>query len=263
MSLLAFVSAKRSPGTTTAALALASVWPGRPALVVECDPAGGDLAADAGLPVEPGLTSLAATRRHGFSADHLAGHAQRFPCGATVIVAPPSSDGARLALSTLSGRLAAGLAALNDVDVFADCGRLGSDSVTAPLLAAARLVVVVLRPTLGGVEHVAARIDELRGTVNDVGLLLVGEDPYPAKEVAAYLGCDVAGVLADDPVGAAVLPTEQARRRLKRSALLRSARSTADGLVRRLDATPLARPLIPATRASHNGASSHTIGGRR
>jgi len=40
--LIAFVSGKGAPGTSTSALALALAWP-RPVLLAECDPRGGDL----------------------------------------------------------------------------------------------------------------------------------------------------------------------------------------------------------------------------
>ena len=57
MSLVALAADKGSPGVTTAAVALAAVWP-RPALVAECDPSGGDLAmrlhAPGGAPAAAG-----------------------------------------------------------------------------------------------------------------------------------------------------------------------------------------------------------------
>ena len=40
--LIAFVSGKGAPGTSTSALALALAWP-RLVLLAECDPRGGDL----------------------------------------------------------------------------------------------------------------------------------------------------------------------------------------------------------------------------
>ncbi|MCP5854114.1 hypothetical protein NL323_29700, partial [Klebsiella pneumoniae] len=43
MSLIVLGAAKGAPGVTTAAVALAAVWP-RSAVVAECDPSGGDLA---------------------------------------------------------------------------------------------------------------------------------------------------------------------------------------------------------------------------
>lgn len=67
MTVVALCSAKHSPGSTTLALALAcaatEVDEPLP-LVVEADPAGGDLAAHLGLPVSPGLVGLAAAFRH-------------------------------------------------------------------------------------------------------------------------------------------------------------------------------------------------------
>ena len=48
MALIGFTSAKGSPGVTTSALALTLCWhhaTGRTALLVEADPAGGDIAA--------------------------------------------------------------------------------------------------------------------------------------------------------------------------------------------------------------------------
>ena len=186
MSLVALVSAKRSPGVTTAAVALASVWPVRPALVIECDPAGGDLAADAGLPLEPGLTSLAASRRHGFT-----GRPPRRPFPATP-VRGQRRDGApvagrrRVALGrpVRPSRRGAGRPARHRV--FADCGRLDLQSPRRPSSTAADLVVVVVRPTLAGVEHAAARHRPTPEQGQARRLLLVGEQPYPAKEVGAF-----------------------------------------------------------------------------
>ncbi|RYJ06001.1 MAG: hypothetical protein EON52_08655, partial [Actinomycetales bacterium] len=63
MGLVAFASAKGSPGVTTASLLVGALWP-RPTIVVECDPSGGDVAlrmpGDDGQPLDPqrGLLSL-------------------------------------------------------------------------------------------------------------------------------------------------------------------------------------------------------------
>ena len=60
MALLPLCSVKGAPGVTTAACALGAVWPERrpTPIVVECDPAGGDLAARFGLEVTRGVVSL-------------------------------------------------------------------------------------------------------------------------------------------------------------------------------------------------------------
>src|SRR5437763_13615057 len=70
MALIAIASDKGAPGVTTAALALAAVWP-RPVLLAECDQAGGGLvyrfpAAGGGhLDPRPGGLSLAVLARRG------------------------------------------------------------------------------------------------------------------------------------------------------------------------------------------------------
>lgn len=239
MSLVCLLSAKHSPGVTTAAVALASVWPRRVALVVECDPAGGDLAALTGLSLEPGLTSLAAAQRHGLTATDFAAHAQRLPCGPHAIVAPLSGGGTRAALSALSDRLGRGLAGIEDTDALVDCGRLDPAPPVRRLIEMADLVLLVTRPTLAGIEHSASRLEHLRASRPNVGLLLVGDRPYPAQEVAAYVGSPVFGVLAFDPPAAESLVSAAPSTRLARSLLVRSARSVAEALVSRLPSVPL------------------------
>ncbi|MHB8341736.1 MAG: hypothetical protein ACYDB7_11270, partial [Mycobacteriales bacterium] len=66
MAVLELASAKGAPGASTTALALALVWP-RPILLVECDPAGGDLLAGYLAGADPpggGLLGLALAARH-------------------------------------------------------------------------------------------------------------------------------------------------------------------------------------------------------
>lgn len=256
MSLVCLLSAKHSPGVTTTAVALAAAWPERCALVVECDPAGGDLAALTGLPLEPGLTTMAAAQRHGFTATDFAAHAQQLPAGVDAVVAPPSAEGTRAALGTLAGRLGAGLSATDSTDVLVDCGRFDrASSVTDALLELADLVVVVARPTLAGVEHVASRLERLRhaGEAN-LGLILIGDRPYPAQEVADYLSSPVLGVIAHDAVAATSLLSATPSPRLARSLLLRSARTVTDSLVVRL--TRLSPAGSPAKGPAVDAANS-------
>ncbi|MGH9283318.1 MAG: hypothetical protein ACRD0S_10340, partial [Acidimicrobiales bacterium] len=112
MSLVALISAKGSPGVTTAAVALAAGWPvARSTVVVEADLAGGDLAAACGLAIEPGLGSFASAGRHGFDAAALLSHAQLLPCGVRALVGPLSDDEAGAALDTLTPNLNDALAA--------------------------------------------------------------------------------------------------------------------------------------------------------
>ena len=57
--LVAMVSVKGAPGVTTLAVGLATRWPRGEAVVVEADPAGGDLSARFGLAHDPGLAAMA------------------------------------------------------------------------------------------------------------------------------------------------------------------------------------------------------------
>ncbi len=91
MALIVLAADKGAPGVTTAAVAIAAVWP-RPVLLAECDPAGGDLVyrlpAEGGGMLNParGLLSLAATARRGLRAGQIWEHTQRLAGGLDVLV---------------------------------------------------------------------------------------------------------------------------------------------------------------------------------
>ena len=91
MNVVAFFSSKGAPGTTTAAMLAASLWP-RPALLADCDPAGGDLAlrlpAPDGRPLDPsrGVLSLLPIARRGLDPDALREHVQEVLGGGEVLV---------------------------------------------------------------------------------------------------------------------------------------------------------------------------------
>src|SRR3546814_7331924 len=91
MTVVGVLSVKHAPGATTAAVAIATAS-ATDAVVVECDPAGGDIAARGHLAVEPGLVSLAAAGRHPTSHLDLLGHSQHLPTGVPVVVAPTAPD---------------------------------------------------------------------------------------------------------------------------------------------------------------------------
>ena len=80
--LVALCSDKGSPGTTITALALASAWP-EPAVVVEADAYGGDLAirlrtqAGDALPEAPTVLTLATAARTARDSDVVTRYTQR------------------------------------------------------------------------------------------------------------------------------------------------------------------------------------------
>jgi MinD-like ATPase involved in chromosome partitioning or flagellar assembly len=237
MAVVAFASAKGSPGATTAVAALAATWPaGRDLVVVELDPAGGDLAARLDLAAEPGLVTLAAAGRRELGHGTLLAHTQSL-AGLTgddgaarrVLVGPVSADQASASLAALRGGLAPALAVLG-ADVLVDCGRLDPTSPAYDVATSADLLVMVTRPVVAEVHHLSARLGSVRTAA--VAVLLVGDRPYPVAEVAATVGAGPLGTLPVDARAASALNHGRpgAARRLRRSQLLRVARSLAEGL---------------------------------
>jgi hypothetical protein len=243
MSLVAVVKAKAG-GTTTAVLAMASVWPAaRRLLIAELDPAGGDLAARFGMPAEPGLMTLAAAARRDLSDDAVWQHAQALPGGTPVLVAPPAAEQCHAALRALGGRLAAMVAADPSLDVLADCGRLDPDSPALDVVQRADVVVFVARPTAEEVAHLRARVASVRPPNGEVGIVLIGEKPYPSREVVEAVGLPVFGVLADDSRSAEYLAGRSgSRNAFKRSPLVRSATAVVDAIRATLDARQAPAP---------------------
>ncbi|MFL6056818.1 MAG: hypothetical protein ACJ72W_28560 [Actinoallomurus sp.] len=100
MGLIVFAADKGAPGVTTAAVAIAAVWP-RPVVLAECDQGGGDLvyrlpAEDGGM-LNParGLLSLAATARRGLRPDQIWEHTQRLVGGLNVVVGLTNAEQAQ------------------------------------------------------------------------------------------------------------------------------------------------------------------------
>lgn len=228
---LVAVTQARSCGATTTSLALALTW-SRPVLLAETDPAGGELAARFGRSTQPGLLSLAAASE---PPDHAAvmGVAQLLGLVPTV-VAPVGAEAAAAAMAALLPGYACVLGAMPGFDVIADCGRLpgGKDGPASDVLAAAHLVVVLARPNASGVVDLRHRLTSLPSGVRHRSVVvLVGDRPYGAHEVADVVGTPVVGTVATDPAAADLLAMgETGGWRLARSALMRSARSLAFAL---------------------------------
>jgi MinD-like ATPase involved in chromosome partitioning or flagellar assembly len=261
VALLPLCSVKGAPGVTTAACALGAVWPReRPTpIVVECDPAGGDLAARFGLEVTPGVVSLTVALERepdvAAAADRnpLLEHAQQLRGGLHVVVAPTSPEEMRLPLDRLAEDLS--ILAHAGCDVIADCGRLESwgareRTPIARLIQRAGVVVMVVRPTLDEIQHLHGWLPSLHALRVQVLLLLSQRGPYPADEVAAALDIPVIGTLPFDPAAAAVLSGGGRGIPGRTLALLRAARGVADALAVRLPATAPALPPQPSPSAS-------------
>ena len=216
--LLSITSGKAAPGATTSTWALALAWP-RPVLVVDADPAGGDMASGLLL----GRTSLAggvlswsaATRRLSAveSAALVASHVTALPEAPNVWVmtgfqhdhqAGSLDPGAWDRL----GRGLRALAAGTGRDVLVDTGRI-SDASCWPVMKAADRVLLVSRRSgrsIHAASNAAATLAAKLGDLSSVALLVIKDNgPYDAAAVAHELGIPLTGELPNDPAAAAVL----------------------------------------------------------
>src|SRR5487761_36375 len=180
MALIAVAADKGAPGVTTAAVALAAVWP-RPVLLAECDPAGGDLvyrlpAAD-GSRLDPrrGLLSLAVAARRGLQPHQAWEHTQKLHGGLDILTGVSGAEqGAGLEL--LWGSVGRLLADVPRADVIADCGRLGVDGPVYDLLAQASTVVLLSGATLAEVVRLRERAASLTSALQKRGRARVTND---------------------------------------------------------------------------------------
>ena len=237
MGVIAFASAKSSPGVTTTVAALAASWPAsRDLHIAELDPAGGDLVVRFELAPEPGLVTLAATGRRDLRVDTYLAHTQPLPSARgtdgperRILVAPVAADQASAALAALRYGLPKVLASA-EADVLVDCGRLDPSSPAYEFAVGADLLVVVTRPLVSEIHHLAARLSSVKARA--VSLLVVGDRPYSVTDVAEVVGATPLGTIpADDRAAEALtLGHPHALRVLRRSRLLRDARSVAEAL---------------------------------
>ena len=261
MALIAIASDKGAPGVTTAALALAAVWP-RPVLLAECDPAGGDLVyrfpAVGGGHLDPrrGVLSLAVVARRGTQPQQVWEHVQKLHGGLDVLAGVTNAEqGAGLSL--LWGPIGKALASMPQADVIADCGRLGADGPLYDLLAEATTVVLVSKVHVADVIRLRDRATafaaaaQSRGRRNfGVGVVIVADHKkFRASlgEVQHVLGqanapATVLGGIAHDTKGADLLSGEWGGN-LDRTMLIKTAREVARQLVQGLP--PIGNPVAP------------------
>lgn len=281
MGVVAFLSAKGSPGATTTALLAAALWPS-PVLLVDADTEGGDVAlrlrrAD-GAPVDRtrGLLSLLPLARREMRPETVPEHAQELR-GGVEAVAGLSGPGQAGAAGHLWANLADALGRTTDRDVLVDCGRVSPQSVHLPLLQRADLVVCVLRPDVSGVVHARERLAALQPSLvgpdghrpRVVGVIVAkhpaGRDADGAAGVLArdLPGVDVLGRLAHDPQGASVFEGFEISRP-ERTLLVRTGRELVGELVAALrherstemPPGPLADPATDDTPSPRPGGST-------
>ena len=222
MSVVLFGSSRGSPGVTTAAVGVAACW--RDATVVEADGDGGVVAARFGLAREPGVLSMA----HRSTANALDAHAQVTPIGVRVVVGPESAAATNAAWHAAGHAIAACIAdAGRDAPVVIDAGRLRLGGAALEVLAGScGLVALFGRPDAGDVASSAPVAAQLADGGYRWGVVVAGDGPYAAEEVAAVLAADLLGVVPFDPRAAAGLWSGDPG--VGRSALARSYRSLAE-----------------------------------
>ncbi|WP_280262542.1 winged helix-turn-helix domain-containing protein [Nocardia wallacei] len=250
-------------GVTTTTVALARAWPGpEPAVVVEADPRGGQLAQLAGTDPYLGLASVAHAAHTGAGRVRLADHLRFLPGGVGFLAAPPGPDPARTTWVTtlLTGRhhdrRLTDLAAWNDLGatVFADCGAPGPGSTLAPLLAAADACLIVVDADRADPAPTGPRIRELADRSRHPGVLVIGADP--GSEYASALQVPVLAGLPREHHSAATL-LYLSRPRPRRNPLLLAARAVAAAIEAQL------RPPPPAPSHTDRGNLPTRIPGRR
>ena len=246
MALYALASAKGSPGTTIAAMALATVWPTDPVLA-DVDPSGGDLTwrcrTPDGEPLDTnrGLLSLGASVRRGAHEAALEEHLQEVSGGVEVLAGVDSASQVA-GLGAAWGQLPTVFRGYH-ADVLADCGRVVPGSASLPVLQRADAVLFVVRPGIEGVAHLRDRLKSLRDTIDvgglegpPVGVAAVTSyrDTRSAPDLQQLLDSEriearVLGVLADDAKTADAL-RGVGYARSSRSLLIRSAAELAGRL---------------------------------
>ena len=253
MSLIAIVG----NATTTTTLALAEGWPSAAqVLVAELDPSGGDLAAWLDLPQSPGLAS-AVTATPAGAWPTITGHVQQTPSGVAVLVAPLRAVEATAAVREAAARLLPTLSALDTPTVLADCGSQVPSQMSSVVTQAGLVVVTVRQPRTSDraaaavLDRTAELIDHLVARHLDTVAVVVGDAPYAADEIEAFLGGAERLVptlaLPDDPAGAAALAGRPMSRRLAlRSPLRRAAAGVAAELAVRERASRRSAPPIEA-----------------
>ena len=233
MALVCVTSVRAAPGASTLAVLAAACWP-RPVALVEADPSGGALAVRYRLGRTPGLAGLAAAVRRDAPPDALWAHSQMLPGDLPVVVAPESGEVTSRILRDAAPALAQWCRQLDGIDVIVDCGRLGVQDVTWPLVQLSDELLIVTRPRAEELYPVAHRFRSISNEVASVGLVLVGDRPHSPNEISTQLGITVHGVVADDPRAAGVLTFGGSSRGLRRSPLVRSVRTFVDELIDRM-----------------------------
>jgi len=237
MTLIAGAAAHGSPGVSTALQLIAAQWANAEdvPVVVEADSAGGVLAARYELSLTPGFVTLAESLRKG-ETPALLDHAQRLPSGVGCVSLSPSATAASAQLRSAGPYLGPYLARAPH-PVLLDAGTLLPDGKAVSAVSAADHLLWFVRPTREELLVLRHRLAEC-AQPERVGIVLVGDTPYNADQVAEALSVEVLHTLPVDARAAMAVNLGGDDRYLRRSQLSRSCSQLASKLAAELPAPP-------------------------
>lgn len=226
--------------STTTAVALASAWPVTDdVLLVEADPAGGDLAAWFDMPVAPSLSTVV-TRVLDGAWPEIERHTRLADTGLRLVPAPSRAGEAAQAVTESTRSLVPTLAALRSPVAIADTGRLLPTPTQHPFVGAAAVTVVVHRQATQSSRAAAVRLQRLADQLDAfvavstaLVVAIVGASPFDLDEIDGFLADAVGSTpivgLPIDDLAASVFAgrTGVSARRLARLPLVRAARDLA------------------------------------
>ena len=206
MTVSVLASVKGAPGVTSLACRIADAWPlDRTVTVVELDPAGGDLAARLGVNWRHGLASFATGARRDPDGIILEDHVHRFAPNLAVMVAPPTPSSLDESGGALIGAAAVRILVTSTEcdDVVVDIGRLAAIGAAGEAaLELADRIVIVVRPEPAQAFQLKWWAREVgRRWTGSLGVVVVGDGPYRADELASFAEVDVIARIGDDGEG--------------------------------------------------------------
>ncbi len=239
MTVVSMLSLKGSPGVTTLACLVAAAWPGPGSvMVLEADPAGGDLAARFALSSRTGWPSFSSSTRRSDDAARVDPHLQELPGGLPVLVGARGGDrrSARspegeVLLSRRAGDTPPGL-------VLVDLGRSAEgDGISESWLNVSDVSILVVRGDACTVVQVRERSEALlRSSNGRLGIVVVGGGRYGCREVSEFTGITPLGEIPLDTSAADVASgASGAVHRLERSLLWIAASRLATTVAARID----------------------------
>ncbi|MFN0029472.1 MAG: hypothetical protein ACKV2O_20150 [Acidimicrobiales bacterium] len=186
MSIVTVVSTKHSPGATTLAMLLANVAdPFTLPLVLEADPAGGDLAARTGSLFDPGMASAVEAALLEPAPRLLDEHCRPLPSGVGVVIG--SLTPARLSSYVVaSAEILAPLARCRAGATLVDAGRWSTPAAAA-WAAASDATLVVMRAEVDSAEHVAVRLPEIEAVCPLVRAVVMGSGSLSVRDVTEII----------------------------------------------------------------------------